>query len=70
MAIERTIDRLYRLDEADIKKALWHYLKNVLDIPVPADPEKMFLASNVTLKPNFQVKWTEHAIIEDAAHTS
>jgi hypothetical protein len=61
--MERRIHRQFVLSQDEVREAIYWWLKNHCDVPVPDDPVKLGLAE-YGLKT--EVSWTEDAAAEAA----
>ncbi len=61
--MERKIDRKFTLSADEVSKAVWKFLKEEHDIPVPDDPAKLCIIHELPACGKMEVSWTEHAIL-------
>lgn len=64
MVVERKIDRELTLDSDEIRKAIWYYLGDKLDQPIPEEASDLTLIASDPAVAKIKVTWTEHALID------
>lgn len=61
--MERHIDRKLTLSREEVEAAIWHYLKEHMDQPVPETPQELRFVHQHPINSKMEVSWSEDATI-------